>query len=129
MVKNWLEIVLILISLRRLVLVSQSALVACNGSVHVVILVLVVIGVSIRMEPLTIDIIHLLFRIIKSNSCLMVNILRAHGNLLLLRVKVDVKLLESLLVTGELRLELLLCLSPHALKPILFLLFRKVLWL
>ena len=45
----------------------------------------------------------------------MVDILRAHGNLLLLRVKVDVKLLESLLVAGELRLKLLLCLSPHAL--------------
>ena len=59
----------------------------------------------------------------------MVNILGAHGNLLLLRIEVYVKLLESLLVTGELRLKLLLCFSPHALKPILFLLFRKVLWL
>ena len=59
----------------------------------------------------------------------MVNILRAHGNLLLLRIEVDVKLLESLLVAGELRLELQLCLSPHALQPILFLLFGKVLWL
>ena len=59
----------------------------------------------------------------------MVNILGAHGNLLLLRIEVYVKLLESLLVTGELRLKLLLCFSPYALKPILFLLFRKVLWL
>ena len=114
-VKNWLEIVLVLISLRRLVLVSQSTLVTCNRSIHVVILVLVVIGVSIGMEPLTINVIHLLFRIIKGYSCLMVNILRAHGNLLLLRIEVDVELLESLLVAGELRLKLLLCLSPHAL--------------
>ena len=60
-VKNWLEIVLVLISLRRLVLVSQSTLVTCNRSIHVVILVLVVIRVSIRMEPLTINVIHLLF--------------------------------------------------------------------
>ena len=59
----------------------------------------------------------------------MVNILRTHSNLLLLRIEVDIKLLESLLVAGELCLELLLSLSPHTLKPIQFLFLSEVLGL
>ena len=59
----------------------------------------------------------------------MVKVLLAHCNLLLLRIEVDIKLFESLLVASELCLELLLCLSPRALKPILFLLLGEVLWL
>ena len=45
----------------------------------------------------------------------MVEILLAHCNLLLLRIEVDIKLFESLLVASELCLELLLGLSPRAL--------------
>ena len=59
-IQDRLEIVFVLVALRRLVLVAQSTLVARNRSIHVVVLVLVIIRVAIRMEPLPINIILLL---------------------------------------------------------------------
>ena len=131
MVKNWLEIVLGLISLYGLILVTISTVVARDCGIHIVILILVVIWVSVWVESLSINVIDLtaIFRVINTYGCFMINVLRVHCNLLLLGIKIHIELLEPLLISNKLLFEFLLGFLSRALQPHLFLLLGKILWL
>ena len=131
MVKNWLEIVLGLISLYGLILVTISTVVARDCGIHIVILILVVIWVSVWVESLSVNVKDLttIFRVINTYGCFMINVLRVHCNLLLLGIKIHIELLEPLLISNKLLFEFLLGFLSRALQPHLFLLLGKILWL
>ena len=103
-VKDGLEVVFVFVADWRLILVTESALVTCNACIDVVTLVLVVVWIAVRVKSLAISIVYLIvfwWRFHIQNSFI-VYIFLLLCNFLLLRIKINIKLLESLLITCKL---------------------------